>query len=66
MNVVLNGERVDVNDGITVDALAASVLDRPRGVAVAVNGEVVPRSAWAATALNDDDEVEVVTGKQGG
>lgn len=66
MNVRLNGERVDVVDGMTVDVLAASVLDRPRGVAVAINGEVVPRSAWAATALNDDDEVEVVTAKQGG
>ena len=66
MKVLLNGERVDISDGTTVDVLAASVLDRPRGVAVAVNGEVVPRSAWATTALHDDDEVEVVTAKQGG
>ena len=66
MKLVLNGEACEVEDGITVDRLAMSVLDRPKGVAVAVNGEVVPRSAWPTTALRDDDQVEVVTAKQGG
>ncbi len=37
-----------------------------RGVAVAVNGEIVPRSNWANTALNADDEVDVVGAVQGG
>lgn len=31
-----------------------------RGVAVALNGAVVPRARWATTALNDGDAVEVV------
>jgi sulfur carrier protein len=66
VKVVLNGERRDIADGTTVHGLATLVIDRPKGVAVAVNGEVVPRSEWATTALRDDDEVEVVTGKQGG
>jgi sulfur carrier protein len=66
VKLLLNGERTEVPDGITVAALATSVIDRPKGVAVAVNGEVVPRSAWATTALRSDDEVEVVTAKQGG
>ena len=66
MNVVLNGEPTAVADRITVDRLAASVLDRPKGVAVAVNGEVVPRSAWGVTELREDDHVEVVTARQGG
>jgi sulfur carrier protein len=66
VNVVLNGEPTTVDDCITVDRLAASVLDRPKGVAVAVNGEVVPRSAWDRTELREDDQVEVVTAKAGG
>ena len=66
MKVVVNGEPTLVADGLTVDALAASILDRPRGVAVAVNGEVVPKSAWASTSLRDHDQVEVVTARQGG
>jgi sulfur carrier protein len=37
-----------------------------RGVAVAVDGEVVPRSRWAATALADGARVEVVDAIQGG
>lgn len=66
MRVVVNGEPATVDDGVTVDALATSILDRPKGVAVAVNGEVVPRSAWSTTKLCDDDRVEVVTARQGG
>ena len=38
----------------------------PRGIAVAVNGEVVPRSAWEATGLQPGDRVEVLTAAQGG
>lgn len=37
-----------------------------RGVAVALNGAVVPRGAWAQTRLQDGDEVEIVQAKQGG
>jgi sulfur carrier protein len=37
-----------------------------RGVAVAVNGEVVPRSAWETTGLHPGDRVEVLTAAQGG
>jgi sulfur carrier protein len=36
------------------------------GIAVAVNGEVVPRSAWADHALRDGDRVEILTAAQGG
>ncbi|HZN13617.1 MAG TPA: sulfur carrier protein ThiS [Acidimicrobiales bacterium] len=66
MKIVVNGEPRVLDDGTTVHTLAVAVLDRPTGVAVAVNGEVVPRSAWARTALRDDDRVEVVTARQGG
>jgi sulfur carrier protein len=55
-----------LDDGTTVHALATAVLDRPRGVAVAVNGDVIPRSAWATTILTDDDHIVVVTGRPGG
>jgi sulfur carrier protein len=37
-----------------------------RGIAVAVNGEVVPRSAWATTTVAAGDQVEVLTAAQGG
>jgi len=37
-----------------------------RGIAVARNGRVVPRAAWAATSLCAGDTVEIVLAKQGG
>jgi sulfur carrier protein len=37
-----------------------------RGIAVALNGAVVPRSAWSATALHPGDSVEIVRARQGG
>jgi sulfur carrier protein len=62
MNVTVNGETRAVERGTTLEALVAD----PRGVAVALNGAVVPASAWAATALGEHDAVEVVTAHQGG
>ncbi|GAA0795507.1 sulfur carrier protein ThiS [Spirilliplanes yamanashiensis] len=45
----------------------ADLVGEPRrGVAVAVNGEVVPRRTWADTALRDGDRVEILTAAQGG
>ena len=41
-------------------------LAERRGVAVAVNGAVVPRAEWAARALNPDDRVLVIQATQGG
>jgi sulfur carrier protein len=38
----------------------------PRGIAVAVNGDVVPRSMWDVQNLNDGDAVEILTAVQGG
>ena len=68
MNVVLNGRERSLEEGATVeDALAAAGQEGARfGVAVAVNGEVVPRGAWAATKLEIGDRVEVLIAAQGG
>jgi sulfur carrier protein len=37
-----------------------------RGIAVALNGAVVPRAAWPATRLNPGDSIEIVRARQGG
>jgi sulfur carrier protein len=68
VNVVLNGESRELRDGASlVDAIAASgAPEDRRGVAVALDGEVVPRGAWDATALHDGARVEVLQAVQGG
>ncbi|WP_170323730.1 sulfur carrier protein ThiS [Cryptosporangium phraense] len=65
----VNGREVEVNDP-TVAAVVQHVTQRPagfaQGVAVAVNGEVVPRGGWALVRLADGDHVEVIMAVQGG
>ena len=68
MNVLLNGESRELRDGATVnDAVEASgAPPEGRGVAVAVEGEVVPRGKWASTELSDGQRIEVLQAVQGG
>ena len=41
-------------------------LPSPKGFAIALNGAVVRRDAWASTSLNDGDRVEIIRAMQGG
>jgi sulfur carrier protein len=66
VNVRVNGERRALADGTSVADVVRELTDAERGVAVAVDGEVVPRSAWPETALADGQHVEVLRAVQGG
>ena len=66
VQVKLNGEPHELPDGAALAQAITEVTDLASGVAAAVNGDVVPRSSWAATPLRDGDQVEVVTAVQGG
>jgi len=66
--IMLNGQGSDVRPGESVAAALARLglgLDA-RGVAVAVDGEVVPRGAWQSFALPESARVEVLTATRGG
>ena len=66
MRVVVNGRVRDIATQTTLGRLIdAEAADR-RGVAAALDGEVVPRSDWDATPLDDGAEVEIVGAVQGG
>ena len=64
----VNGREVWGRDGATIaDLLADLGVDADaRGVAVAVDGEVVPQGQWPAFAVADGSKVEAVTAVQGG
>jgi sulfur carrier protein len=68
MMVVVNGEERALPEGATVaDAVAAAGVPAPdRGLAVAVDGEVVPRAAWSETELHEGRRIEVLRAVQGG
>ncbi|MDG6102504.1 sulfur carrier protein ThiS [Dactylosporangium aurantiacum] len=68
MQLVVNAVAADVADTATIADVVvglAGVAD-PRGIAVALNGAVVPRARWADTRPADGDTVEVLTAVQGG
>jgi sulfur carrier protein len=66
MNVLVNGEPTELEAGATVEAVLASLQLPDRGVAVAVDAEVVPRGEWPAHELNEGARVEVLRAIQGG
>ena len=65
MIVLVNAERLEVDDQTTVAALLQSLGYPERGIAVALDQAVLPRSNWATT-LCDGAQLEVVTAVQGG
>jgi sulfur carrier protein len=66
--ISVNGQQSDVRAGEPVVAVLAQLQLPPdaRGVAVAVDGEVVPRAQWPSFALTEHARVEVLTAMQGG
>ena len=66
--LLVNGERVEVRAGATIADLVAALteVDEPKGVAVAVDRTVVPRSEWATTPARAGSLVEVVSASAGG
>jgi sulfur carrier protein len=65
MIVVVNEKRVEVDEQTTVATLLESLGFPDRGIAVAVDLSVLPRSRWA-TKLSDGAQIDVVTAVQGG
>jgi sulfur carrier protein len=65
--IVVNGV-VRERDGASIADLLADlgVEERARGVAVAVNGEIVPRTEWPRRRVADGDHVEALSAMQGG
>lgn len=66
MKVILNGEHLDLGRGLTVAELVQKAAESSKGVAVAVNAEVVPRSAWSERRLAEGDSIELLKAAQGG
>jgi sulfur carrier protein len=68
MTLTINGQP----RAITLDApevaslLEALQIPTIRGVAVALNDQVVPRSQWASTPVADGDQIEIIQATQGG
>jgi sulfur carrier protein len=65
MRVTVNGEQREISAS-HVDALLSELEYQGTHFAIALNYDVLPRSAWAQTALKNGDEIEIITPRQGG
>jgi sulfur carrier protein len=66
VRLTVNGEPYELALGTTVAEVVERWCPSTSGIAVACNRAVVPRSAWAATAVHADDRLEIVTAAAGG
>ena len=68
MRLTVNGQDLELDAPCAVGALVAhhTGTSERRGLAVAVNGAVVPRSAWDDVVVAEGDEVEIAAPLQGG
>jgi sulfur carrier protein len=66
MRVTANGKQYELARNSTLAALLETLEIPGAGVAVALNGSVVPRAHWSDTVLSDGAEIEVLTAVQGG
>jgi sulfur carrier protein len=60
MSITLNGEAREIPAGLSVTALLDHLALRADRVAIERNGEILAKSAWAATAISADDRFEIV------
>ncbi len=66
MEITLNGSVQQVRESTTVAELVEALGLPMRGIALAVNSEVVPKSSWKERSLSPQDKVELLTIAQGG
>ena len=65
--IIVNGEKLPLTSRDIRGLLAEKGIDSARGgVAVAVNGAVVPRGEWGQTSVKPDDRIEIVHIVRGG
>ncbi len=66
IEIILNGSQYQLKQPSTVAELIDSLRLPGSGIAVAINGEVIPRSKWVEMTLSAQDRVELLTIAQGG
>ncbi len=68
MKLIVNGKEVETAPDCRCRGIARTVprVRQADGIAVAVNGEVVPKGSWSERTLQADDRVEIIRAVQGG
>lgn len=66
MQIIVNNKAMEMAEGSTLSALAEALRLPEKGVAVAVNNQMIPREEWSATSLQEGVQVVVIKAACGG
>lgn len=66
MKIEINGDPKDLQNPTSLEQLIQELLTDTKGMAVAINNQVIPKTEWAETDLKDLDKVLLITATQGG
>lgn len=66
MKLTVNSKETEVKDGCTVTELATCLALPEKGVAIAVNNKMIPRTEWAERVLQANDSLVVIKAACGG
>ena len=66
MQIIVNNKTMEMAEGSTLSALAETLRLPEKGVAVAVNNQMIPREEWSATSLQEGAQVVVIKAACGG
>lgn len=67
MTISLNNQTVEVEAQMMLsNVVFQHVGENSKGIAVAVNGQVIPKDSWIETRINDKDELLIIKATQGG
>ena len=66
MDITVNGEHYSIDTGTTIASLVERYARTARGIAVAIDGTIVPKSMWTDTVLREGYRVEIITAVAGG
>lgn len=67
MDIIVNNQPQSVSEKTSLDSLAQQILgDKQKGVAIAINETVVPKTQWASTIVQPNDSIIIIKATQGG
>jgi len=67
MNLFINNEKKEISEAASISVLLAEIkLNSAKGIAVAINNEVISKSNWEKYQLKENDKVTIIRATQGG
>jgi len=66
LKVVVNNKEVEISDESTINDLISEMNMPDRGIAIAINNEVIPKENWAGFKLIKETRVTLIKATQGG